>query len=114
MGYRFIYCLLVVILALLAGCSDGQPSISSSTPEEFSRGEKIVKANCKVCHAQGINGAPIIGNTKMWEPRLNKSIEELAANAAAGFGLMPAKGGNDSLSDDEITAAVEFMVSKIK
>lgn len=81
---------------------------------QVSPGEEIVKKNCKVCHAQGINGAPIIGNAKMWAPRIEKSIDELTSNATNGFGLMPAKGGNTELSDEDIRLAVEFMVSQVK
>ncbi|MCM2680087.1 c-type cytochrome [Echinimonas agarilytica] len=86
----------------------------SEEPPEPSQGELIVKGTCKVCHAQGINGAPIIGNKKMWGPRLGQGIPVLVEHASNGYGLMPAKGGNDALTKEEITAAVEYMVSQVQ
>lgn len=78
-----------------------------------SPGEQVFTQNCKVCHAQGINGAPIFGNKKMWAPRVEKGIPALIQHAMNGFGLMPAKGGNESLTEEDITGAVTFMVSKV-
>ncbi len=100
--------LLAGLTAMLSGCG------SSEDTAALALGEEIVKANCKVCHAQGINGAPIIGNQKMWGPRLSRSQAELAQNAMQGVGLMPAKGGNDALQLAEIEAAVGYMLSQLE
>ncbi len=77
-----------------------------------SAGEQIFNKNCKVCHAQGINGAPILGNKAMWGPRVGQGIPTLTEHAINGFGLMPAKGGKKDLSDSDVQLAVAFMVSK--
>ena len=77
-------------------------------------GESIYTKNCKVCHAQGINGAPILGNKAMWGPRLGKDKAALVNNASNGFGLMPAKGGNTELTEQEISDAISFMLSKVQ
>jgi cytochrome c5 len=100
---------LAVSLLTLSAC--GKSSENEEAPQ-ISAGEALVNANCKVCHAQGINGAPIIGNSKMWSGRLEKGLPALTQNAINGVGLMPARGGS-TLSDDEIAEAVSFMVSKI-
>lgn len=105
---------LTLFCLITSACSEKEASSSANNTAEVSPGEELVKKNCKVCHAQGINGAPIIGNAKMWEPRITKGVDELANNATNGFGLMPAKGGNTALTDEEIRLAVEFMVSKVK
>lgn len=78
------------------------------------KGQAIVKKNCKVCHAQGINGAPVIGNKKMWASRAGKSAEVLAQNASNGIGLMPPKGGHTNLSDEDILLAVQYMLKQIE
>lgn len=84
----------------------------SSEPETVnSRGAEVVKTTCKVCHAQGINGAPILGNARMWQSRLAQGQAVLVQHATEGYGLMPAKGGNDALSEADIDAAVEHMLS---
>lgn len=108
--------LFIVFILLVAqtGCSKNENQKSASNDATESPGEKIVKANCKVCHAQGINGAPVIGNKKMWTPRLEKGIPQLIANASSGVGLMPAKGGNTSLTEEDISLAVNYLVDQVK
>ena len=77
-------------------------------------GEEIVKNNCKVCHAQGINGAPVIGNKKMWAPRIEKGRVALVSNAINGVGLMPPKGGQTHVTDEEIDLAVGYFLSQLE
>jgi len=109
---RILVCYIASILAI-TGCSDEKTS-NKDVGEELSLGASIVKSNCKVCHAQGINGAPVIGNKRMWEPRLGKGIPALIENASNGVGLMPAKGGNTALTHEEISLAVNFLVEQVK
>lgn len=78
------------------------------------KGEAIYKGTCKVCHAQAINGAPIPGNSKMWGPRAEQGIDTLVQHASEGFGLMPAKGGNEALTQEDLKAAITFMLSKLE
>ena len=99
----------------LAACSDhtDEPAKAELSPA-LAQGKAIVEANCFVCHAQGINGAPIIGNQKMWNKRLPKGLDTLADHAINGFaGMMPAKGGNPDLSDEDIRLAVSYMISQV-
>ena len=96
--------LTTVIVAFLSGCSD----------PELELGEQIYTGTCKACHAGGINGAPILGNNKMWAKRVPQGIPVLVEHASNGYGLMPAKGGNISLTEPEITAAIKFMLSRLE
>ncbi|BFM14202.1 hypothetical protein R50073_03850 [Maricurvus nonylphenolicus] len=104
------------LVLLLSACSDqGQnKEVQSTMSDALVQGETLYKQNCKVCHAQGINGAPILGNKKMWGPRMTKGADALAANAVAGVGLMPAKGGKDHLSDAEIRLVVDYYLYKLQ
>src|SRR5437660_1521759 len=47
-------------------------------------------------------------------PRLQQGMDTLLQSALKGKGAMPPKGGNASLSDAEVHAAIEFMVSQAK
>ncbi len=97
-------------------CSDQTTSNTQTqlTPE-LAKGKDIVDNNCVVCHSQAINGAPILGNKKMWGERINQGIEVLSDHAINGFaGMMPPKGGNTDLSDDEVRLAVKYMVSLVE
>ncbi len=107
----------IIVMMLFTACSE-QPSeqatASSSSTQAASKGEELYTKNCKVCHAQGINGAPILGNQKMWAPRASQDITTLVQHASEGFGLMPAKGGNTELTDDDLQLIIEFMLSALE
>ena len=109
----------LVLIWCLTGCSDNSDQSKDTPPPELSpellQGKAIVDANCFVCHAQGINGAPIIGNIKMWGKRLPQGLETLIDHAINGYaGMMPPKGGNPDLTDEQIRLAVTYMVSQVK
>lgn len=95
------------LISTLTACGD------SETQQKLQQGKSIVNAKCKACHAQGINGAPVIGNAKMWNPRIIKGREALVLNAINGNGLMPPRGGNDDLSDADIELAVAYLLSTL-
>ncbi|MEJ2176910.1 MAG: c-type cytochrome [Gammaproteobacteria bacterium] len=77
-------------------------------------GESVYNTSCTACHTPGIAGAPKLGDAAAWEARLAQGIEVLIEHAIQGYqgeaGVMPAKGGNPALSDDEVTAAVQYML----
>ncbi|CAN0587563.1 unnamed protein product [Ectocarpus sp. 12 AP-2014] len=52
-----------------------------------------------------------MGDTDAWAERLEKGTDELYANAINGIGAMPAKGGNPSISDEEVEAIVDHMIA---
>ncbi|MBD2858142.1 cytochrome c5 family protein [Spongiibacter sp. KMU-158] len=87
--------------------------IACGKDPRLDEGLKVFTANCKVCHAQGINGAPIVGNKKMWGPRAAQGHSVLVSHAISGYGLMPARGGNPSLSDEDISNVVLYMLSQL-
>lgn len=69
---------------------------------------------CAACHGTGAAGAPRLGNADEWADRLDKGMDELYANSINGIGAMPPKGGNMSLSDDEVNAIVDYMVAEVE
>lgn len=93
-------------LVVLTGCDSdrGQAAL----------GKELFDANCKVCHAQGLNGAPILGNQKMWRDRLPQGADVLIQHAIEGYGLMPAKGGRTELGDEQVAEAVRYMISEVQ
>lgn len=75
-------------------------------------GEKIYRGLCFSCHDAGIAGAPKLGDKTAWAPRIAAGSESMYNNSIKGQGIMPAKGGNPTLTDDEIKAAVDWMVQQ--
>lgn len=81
-------------------------------------GDEVYNSSCAACHGAGVAGAPKVGDSSAWADRIANGIEELYANAINGLqgsaGVMPAKGGNSSLSDGSVQAAVDYMVEQSK
>ena len=75
-------------------------------------GESVYKSSCMACHATGAAGAPKVGDTAAWKARIGQGMDTLLKHALEGFKAMPPRGGNASLSDEAVKAAVEYMVSK--
>ncbi|MBK8387025.1 MAG: cytochrome c5 family protein [Candidatus Accumulibacter sp.] len=81
-------------------------------PAKSRTGEQVVKERCQECHLSGKQGAPKLGDMNDWKPRLKNGVDPLVKSAIAGHNSMPARGGQANLSDAEMKAAVEYMVSK--
>jgi cytochrome c5 len=81
-------------------------------------GKKIYDATCVACHGAGIAGAPKFGDKSAWTARIAEGNDTLYAHAIQGFqgkgGVMPPKGGNTTLADADVKAAVDYMISAAK
>ena len=85
-----------------------------------SNGESVYNGLCVNCHGIAALAAmiPQTGDAAVWGARIDKGIDILYGNAINGYtgelGMMPAKGGNPALSDEEVKAAVDYIVSQVK
>ena len=77
-------------------------------------GQQVYQQSCQACHAAGVAGAPKTGDKDAWAPRIATGMDALVASAINGKGIMPPKGACASCSDDDLKAAVEYMVSESK
>ena len=79
-------------------------------------GPQVYNAACLACHGGGIGGAPMTGDKQAWAPRIAQGKETLHQHAINGLqgsaGFMPPKGGRTDLSDEEIIAAVDYLVQQ--
>jgi cytochrome c5 len=73
----------------------------------------VYQGGCAGCHSSGAAGAPIVGDKDAWVPRLAKGVDALYASAINGIGIMPARGGQ-SISDDQVKEAVDYMIKASK
>jgi cytochrome c5 len=93
------------------------PAIAAA-PAAPSPGEKTYQGTCVMCHGNSAVGAPVLGNKADWEPRIAQGKDVLYLHALEGFsgqkGAMPARGGNPSLDDAAVKAAVDYMVGRVK
>ena len=77
-------------------------------------GQQVYQQSCQACHASGAAGAPKVGDKDAWAPRIATGMDALVASAINGKGIMPPKGTCASCSDDDLKAAVEYMVNESK
>ena len=102
-------------LASSAAASNATTQVAS-TAAPIIDVEKIYNGGCVACHGAGVAGAPRVGDRDAWAERIDKGVTTLYANAINGLqgssGVMPAKGGNPALSDDQMKAVVDYMIAQ--
>jgi cytochrome c5 len=95
----------------VAAAASAAPAAPAANPEA---GKSAYNKTCALCHAAGVAGAPKPGDKADWAPRIAQGKDTLYKHALEGFngakGAMPARGGNSSMSDDDVKAAVDHMV----
>ena len=92
-----------------ADCGGAAVAVSSGPRS----GEEVYNAACMACHTTGAGGAPMLGDAAAWADRIAKGNDVLYAsgiNGVAGTGMI-AKGGCMNCSDEEVQAAVDYMVA---
>lgn len=79
-------------------------------------GKKTYDSVCFVCHLAGISNAPKLGDKAAWEPRIAKGMDTLMQSSINGIPgtAMPPRGTCAACSDDELKAAVEYMISSVQ
>jgi cytochrome c5 len=85
-------------------------TVAAAAPAKPIDGAAIAQGICVACHGSGMNGAPKLQNKIAWAPRIAQGRETVYQHALKGLRGMPPRGGNPSLSDDEVKAAVDYMV----
>src|SRR5262249_49726433 len=77
-------------------------------------GKSVYESTCIACHGIGVANAPKFGDKKAWEPHLMHGVDHLYENAIKGLNAMPPRGGNLTLSDADVKAAVDYMLKAVK
>lgn len=77
-------------------------------------GEQVYSKVCTGCHAAGVLGAPKVGDKAAWSERMKTAggVDGLLKKAISGLNSMPPRGGDASLSDDELKGAIEHMLKQ--
>ncbi len=79
-------------------------------------GKQVFDSVCAVCHSSGLPGIPQLADTAAWGERIAQGNDVLYEHAIQGFTgssgmMMPPRGANPDLSDDDVKAAVDYMVA---
>jgi len=100
---------------LIAAClAAGAVSAADASPE----GKRIFDRVCSACHANDLSEAPQLKQPAMWTARLAKGRDALVHSALNGFTgptgeEMPPRGGRPELTDAEVMAAVDYIISTV-
>lgn len=97
-------------LIAVAGLLGGLVSINASAADDLAAGKAVYDKACFACHKSGVMGAPKLGSKDDWKPRVDQGRQTVLDHALNGFNSMPARGGNPTLNDQDITNAVAYMV----
>lgn len=91
-------------------------SLAVAAGPDLAKGQKVYNEVCVACHGMGIAGAPKVGDKAAWKEHIAKGVKTLNDHAIHGYtgkeGVMPAKGGDTSLSDQDVVDAVAYMVKQ--
>ena len=107
----------IALLSLVAGGVWADPQTFPEFGDaRLQLGRGIWLGTCHACHANDIAGAPLVSEAEAWRPRIAQGQEVLYRRALEGFfgpkgTQMPPRGGNDALTDDEVRAAVDYMIA---
>lgn len=101
-----------VVVAPVVAAPVAAPVVVAASAADLAIGEKVYGTSCVSCHGAAVLGAPKLGDKPSWTPRIAKGVDVLYKSSMEGFKMMPARGGNGALKDEELKAAVDFMVSK--
>jgi len=128
--YAFVIPVFVIIGLVMFITSGNKPASGAANPERaiseriqkvgsveirdanraMKTGEQVFGAQCTACHTSGAAGAPKIGDTAAWAPRIKTGFDALLNSALKGKNAMGAQGGGD-FDDFEIARAVVYMAN---
>jgi cytochrome c5 len=100
---------LVCLVLMSAGCGENGPSERVAAHP----GEKIYNRFCFSCHQSGSAGAPRLGDSAGWAARIAKGEAALLASTVNGMPPgMPVKGLCMQCSDEQLAAAIDYMIER--
>lgn len=85
-----------------------------TAPALAADGKAVYDKTCSVCHATGVANAPRFGDKAAWAPRAATGPAALLAAVVKGKGAMPPRAGAANLGDNDIQAAIDFMLAAAK
>jgi cytochrome c5 len=101
-----------------AAAAPAEPAAAAAPAAGAIDGKAVFGKVCFACHVAGVGGAPKLGDKAAWAPRIAQGKATLLQHALQGFASkaaqmpMPPKGGATYLSDDEVSAAIDYMISQ--
>lgn len=105
---------LLSIIDYLKSIQSPTSPIPTQALKTISLGKTIYDLHCSVCHNSGMNGAPKLTSYQNWNPLIQSGVDKLYSIAINGNSSMPVKGGCANCSNEDIKAAVDYMINYSK
>lgn len=86
----------------------------AALPALAADGKAVYEQSCALCHAASLAGAPKFGDKAAWAPRAATGKAALLSSVTKGKGAMPPKAGAPNLKEEELVAAIDFMLAAAK
>lgn len=104
--------------AMAAAAEAARSAAASQVAYEGTLDGSVIYNNlCSACHGAGVAGAPKLEKAA-WAARVAQGTDTLVSHALNGFqgaaGVMPPRGGNPALSDEQVRATVTWMIANLK
>lgn len=108
----------VIMSVILGSASLAQNEYPQFDEPALKLGRGVWIETCLACHTTDIAGAPQVTDARAWAPRIAQGKDVLYEHALKGFygehgTEMPPRGGNSALTDDQVRAAVDYMVALV-
>lgn len=105
--------------AIAAAAEAAKAAAASQVAYDGTLDGSVIYGNlCHACHDSGAGGSPKLADKAAWTARLATGAQTLIKHAIEGYtgsaGMMPAKGGNPALSDEQVKATVEWMITQVQ
>ncbi|VVO00654.1 hypothetical protein PS718_02632 [Pseudomonas fluorescens] len=111
------FTLLLVLAMTLPGCGDDAKPVvtsgiaSSATPSDPALAQ-IYANSCQLCHANPAANAPLTGDRKAWEPRIQQGADTLLDHAINGYNGMPPMGQCVECTQEQFLQLIGFMADQ--
>lgn len=99
------------MIGLLATCT---ALADEPTTKPVRPGDEVYAAKCTSCHDLGMGGAPKLSDKAAWTARIAQEKDVIYRHAIKGYKSMPTRGTCSTCTDDEIKAAVDYMISRVQ
>src|SRR5690554_6900322 len=102
------------VVAAAAPAAKSEGGIPAASADELATGKGLYDAACFVCHGSGVAGAPKFGDKAAWAPYIETGLDAMLQVAISGKGAMPPRGTAMNASDEELRAAILYMVEQVR
>ncbi len=111
---KIVYLCAALFATTLAGCGHGSPPATPSAASQAAVAlspaqQKTYDGSCKTCHSVPASGAPQVGNTAAWAPRLAQGKDVLIGHVINGYQKMPPMGLCMECGENDFVALTEYM-----